>query len=874
MPRSVTIPKTPVRRPSQDFKTLRDSGILRLEQLAGETWTDYNTHDPGITFLEAFCYVLSDLGYRLGMPDEDFFAHPSGNQALLQRQFPSARRVLPAGPFTVNDYRKLLADVPGVQNAWLFPSRRTILRVDCSESRIVPEPTPITPKHRQQAFTLRGIWDIMLEFDEALSDAEKPNVTDAVRKTYHAHRNLCEDLERVETIQQENFMVCAEIELLPQADIDKVHAQILYDIQQFLTPPLRRYTVGELLDMGHTAEEIYEGPLLRNGFILDDDLDKTALPDEEIIIRTSDLLRVIFRVPGVETIRRIHLNYFDKDKTGDEGLAWEIKLPGRTQPRVSEKSPIRFFKDLLPFRSHPDKVQAHLAKLQQSDLDIAAAKSTASDDLPYPPGVFQHPGDYTSLLNDLPRTYGVGPLGLPASASEQHRVSALQLKGFLLHFDQFLANAFATAAALPNFFDLQNDDPQGFPFQKIVDLRGMDALFAEDAETFLKDISGNNPSLHIKRRHQFLDHLLARFGENFGDYVLLLRNLLGELKADSRLLNIKTAFLRDLETLAKRRAAAYDYRNPSATLWSPPTELKDSPNVSGFEHRVARLVGIDNIHRRNLVNFDIEHVAEHDEATGTDFKFKILKPNSSKVLLSGHLSYPTQTDMLFALREIVTLATDLTNYDLKTATDGRFFFNIVDKQKKIVARRLQFFKNESGCLSAMRNLRQFLAARYSEESIFIVEHLLLRPADSEDPLLPVCTEPDCSTCENMDPYSFRMTIILPAFAPRFTNMNFRRFLEKTIRLELPAHILPRICWIDASQMAAWELVYKNWLETFRERSHKPESIPNNRLDVQELFSVLNDLHSIYPVGTLHDCEDGNDENAIVLGRTQIGEMPT
>ena len=28
-------------------------------------WTDHNTHDPGITVLEALCYVLTDLQYRV-----------------------------------------------------------------------------------------------------------------------------------------------------------------------------------------------------------------------------------------------------------------------------------------------------------------------------------------------------------------------------------------------------------------------------------------------------------------------------------------------------------------------------------------------------------------------------------------------------------------------------------------------------------------------------------------------------------------------------------------------------------------------------------------------------------------------------------------
>ena len=43
-----------------DFVRLRELGIQRLEQLATGQWTDFNTHDPGITILEALCYAITD----------------------------------------------------------------------------------------------------------------------------------------------------------------------------------------------------------------------------------------------------------------------------------------------------------------------------------------------------------------------------------------------------------------------------------------------------------------------------------------------------------------------------------------------------------------------------------------------------------------------------------------------------------------------------------------------------------------------------------------------------------------------------------------------------------------------------------------------
>lgn len=44
---------------SLDFAALRTEALHLLERLDGETWTDFNTHDPGITILEQLCYALS-----------------------------------------------------------------------------------------------------------------------------------------------------------------------------------------------------------------------------------------------------------------------------------------------------------------------------------------------------------------------------------------------------------------------------------------------------------------------------------------------------------------------------------------------------------------------------------------------------------------------------------------------------------------------------------------------------------------------------------------------------------------------------------------------------------------------------------------------
>ncbi|QDM29033.1 hypothetical protein FNL56_25060 [Tardiphaga sp. vice304] len=42
-----------------DYAWLKQHGTERIQQLAGQIWTDYNEHDPGVTTLEQLCYALT-----------------------------------------------------------------------------------------------------------------------------------------------------------------------------------------------------------------------------------------------------------------------------------------------------------------------------------------------------------------------------------------------------------------------------------------------------------------------------------------------------------------------------------------------------------------------------------------------------------------------------------------------------------------------------------------------------------------------------------------------------------------------------------------------------------------------------------------------
>jgi hypothetical protein len=149
--------------------------------------------------------------------------------------------------------------------------------------------------------------------------------------------------------------------------------------------------------------------------------------------------------------------------------------------------------------------------------------------------------------------------------------------------------------------------------------------------------------------------------------------------------------------------------------------------------------------------------------------------------------------------------------------------------------------------------------------MFLIENILLRPAVGEA-FLPVCPDPSCTDCFDDDPYSYRLQIVLPAYSERFKDMEFRRFVEETIRREVPAHLLPKICWVDAVAMKAVESAYKTWLEA---RANGSADV--RRTALAALIQALTGAKNIYPPQKLHDCGD-EASPPFILNRNALGDQ--
>ncbi len=849
-----------------DYQELRAEGLAYLEKIVSSLWTDYNIHDPGITLLELLCFGITDIAYRTSFPDEDLFA----SSALADPKNPpfiTARNSLTCEPITANDYRRLILDAfyQDVRNVWVEPTTQALF----ADSKTRQLSTKKIGSDVE--FAIQGLYNIRLQLTQKKRNASQlKKLTDDVRVLYHKHRGLAEDLDEVSVTNTHPIMVCADIRLAPDADIEKTFAAIVHRLQNFLTPSVPRYRLAQLVAEGYSIDEIFDGPALTNGFILEKDLDASTTVN---VVRSSDLIAEILRINGVLAIPKILLNHAGAKESASE--LWELEIPLDREPElVLENARLRFYKDLIPFE--PDLLETQILLDELIAKDIADADFPDAEDFPVPEGRSLDLSSFTTLQEALPAVYGCGSRGTNRDRSPAALGKARQLKVFLLVFDQMLANYLGQLVNLTKLFSADRSLVQTLFTNAVSDLPDLQFLLKdcagkskplpEDAASIYDSVL--NPEVapnfyQVQQRSKLLNHLLARFGESFADHVLVHYTAAGK-RSLGELASYKAIFLSEISTISSRRATGYDYTDKQ--------EIWNTKNVSGFKHRLERLLGFPTFTRRSLSEVTYDYYEESDEDAKSEVRFRIVDRRTleKKTLLSGTTKYKTKENASAALRHAVQLGMNSANYDIKQAKNGKWYVVIVDRTiagGDIVAMRKQYFEDLSDAEKTRDFLIEAMAENFSEEGSFIVEHLLMRPRKKEWPLLAAPLEAIASVPQSWDPYSHYLHIIMPGWGTRFEKPPFRAFVEQVIRRELPAHLIARVCFVSRDHMREFEGCYQDWLKALANQTADMDQM------LVKLITCLETIHTIYPSGTLHDCvEDGDEQNLVVLGRTHLGSI--
>lgn len=872
----LTITKEKPAVKSMDYEFLREEGFKHIESLGSKLWTDYNVHDPGINILEVLCYAITDLGYRSSFDIKDLLTEPDDSKNLPQ--FFTASEVLTCNPVTESDFRKIIIDTDRVKNAWLNIAESTNpeIHINCKDSKL--EYTGDS----ENVLPLRGLYNILLELDDDvnLSDTSSVNaIKTSVAARLHSVRNLCEDYVSINVIGIEKISLCSDIEVDGDSEIEEVLAEIFLRIHQFISPTINSYTLEELLGKGKKSEEIFDGPFLEHGFIDTEELEATILPKE---LHVSDLHQIIMEVSGVKSIKKLFVLSYDNNDKRVASEEWCLPLhPPLFKAQLStELSSIIFYKGLIPLEADKEKVR----EMFEFKLGMAKKQYITSDenDFGIPTGSYYNLKYYTSIQEEFPLTYGIGNEGLPGSVDDLRKAQAKQLKGYLTFFDQLLANYLAQLSSVKDLLSVHNTNDRTYFANALYEVPGIKKLLMDyesstDWETFKSNQTNGyvtklndyleDDSTKWDRRNRFLDHLMARFGERFNDYAMLMYDIHGN-KVNEDLVKDKEDFLRDYPVVSRDRGKAFNYKawdedKKQADVW-------DTNNVSGLEARIARLLGIDNYSRRNLYCEPVYTIEVYELTSGPqegEFSFRI-RDTESKIIMIGADSYVKQNKAEEIVEVLKVQLLKEENYKVKSVTGNKYKLYITKDSSSILAESKTSFDSEEDAVTLKEEILQMACPEEGcgDEGFHLIENILLRPHDEDYKPLPVNVE--CGGCsENQDPYSFRISIVLPYWPKNFRKWTFRELFEETIRKETPAHIAVKICWVSCLQMREFEEIYKRWLQ---EKAKKKPDEETLRDYTNDLNSTLLSLKNVHREAKLHDCKTSN--NALILGYSKLGQL--
>jgi hypothetical protein len=104
-------------------------------------------------------------------------------------------------------------------------------------------------------------------------------------------------------------------------------------------------------------------------------------------------------------------------------------------------------------------------------------------------------------------------------------------------------------------------------------------------------------TVFLDRRNRFLDHMLARFAEQFTEYALMLYSYSDSKDvAQDQLIKDKVAFLKDYPFMSYNKARSFNYKDP--------TKVCDPKNIAGLTMRIRRVLGMPDTEKV----FIVEHL--------------------------------------------------------------------------------------------------------------------------------------------------------------------------------------------------------------------------------------------------------------------------
>ena len=856
-----TIQRLPKEPSATSFDALRKVGVSHLQDLSSAHWSDYNLHDPGVTLLEALCFALTEQAYRAEADVASHLSNAQGRIQWLDHALPLPQDAFPARPSTLLDYRRWLLDqVPGLDGVQVLAGSG-------------PQ-------------GLGGLYEVLIDAERGL-DAQALEA--AVQAAFHPARNLGEDLARVASVHKVPCHLQGEISIGGARDPIDIVAEIFERCASHVASAMTYASPGAAFSAGVPIDEVLDGPDQHLGQARS----KVLTQSQEQILFITDLIACLHSTPNgapdsgplnppVEGLLQVHwlalqpLDRVDREAqpdpaTGDDGLSasasslrWRNSDGSRAlslqmPPSEGELKGLTVRRRETVLHISALAVQRRCTELRAERHAQRAGLQSLAQACPPPRGKVAlntpQQASWLSVQHLLPAVYGVGPHGVPDSASVKERARARQLQGYLVLFDQMLADADAQSRHLRELWLVNQPATQSYwhaPLQAD-DVPGLNELLPRLTQHATQHATqqATRDAGHqggderraaafdnvLERKSRLLDVLLALHGQTLAQNSLRQSwSHLGPRELQARLFENKRQFLLAVNLLDKHRAAGLDI---TKTSWNQPD------NSPGLQKLLGHLLGFAQSHNRSLTDALRLTRLTADAAPSSSLQSADLDPSS--VRLDTHFEASAHSPAASAQRSASTqrvlaalaslplaqrapLQRCAARYDTYWLTpastlpgakhetrdlvlgpddNGKYWPLARFTKAALPAKALDNAHNQEqlaidrdrraqACAISVR--QALLALDDLAEGVFVVEHLLLRPpADT------------ALTARQQDFFNLRVSVVFPKWTTRGANANFQALAEESARINCPAHLRLTFHWLQAGEMLTFEGHYKKWL---------------------------------------------------------------
>jgi len=715
MEKPITISRSTSDHPGFHFDTLFREGIRTAQTHSGRIWTDYNYHDPGVTILEYLVYALMDLAYRTNLPVEDlFFFGADDHDPVQENLLIPPEDIFPINPYTSSDYRRQIIDrVRGVKNVWVNPVR-------------------------DESGSYKGLLEILVQSRDDQQPADRRSLSDEITELFLRHRNLGCDIGRIVLLEAVPLSVSGTVLIDVDAIGEFVLSRIFAELDAYVNPEVAFSNPYDLIQDGLPPDDVFSGPKPLHGLIRKEELRPKS--DSVYVSRMRD---IIAGIPGVKSVVELQVYRKGLPVRGDQ-----IAFSSDDYPVIEFRNlmdpdgiGIRLIKNSLQVEVDPVTTQ------QLLDFETASRRSQYLGRIQYrnqlPKGRFK-PEEiqrYYAIHNEFPAIYGLGEYSqVQQTASVERRAQSKQLRAYLAFFEQIVANHLAQLANMRKLLSIGEDNTT-YHTQLPTDIPFFDELLFEDRAALEARLSemANDGSHRHSRRNRILDHLMARFSEQF-EAEILRKNALQDTSVsrdsvEADIISAKIRFLRHVTEIGTQRNRAFDYR--SAETW-------DTQNVSTLEKKIALLLDIRKYGRRSLSKALMDAMAmtaaEGDDdapgwieetlpSDGPEAPLSVIRP-ASGALGASEVRFPRQgVDFIPYL--FSNISNPRTVRVVATRREGRTRHHLLLRMPDRVTDALLYENADiRECLVQLDRLRQRLSAiDRDSEGFHMVEHILLRPLE-------------------------------------------------------------------------------------------------------------------------------------------------